>query len=128
MAGEVSSPKPRQDAQLQALGFPPGMPTGTSGLELAFNQRLAGQPGGLAEAQPRLDAALAAGRAVVVDDPPDPAAADLEVIAVGQDRRILAGDVLLVVEAVGHPALDLPAAEPAGVHPDVERVLVVVAP
>src|SRR6185437_13426988 len=67
-------------------------------------------------------------RAVVVDDPPDPAAADLEVVAVGQDRRILAGDVLLVVEAVGYPALDLPAAQPTGVHPDVERVLVVVAP
>jgi cell division protein FtsI/penicillin-binding protein 2 len=28
------------------LGFPPGAPTGTSGLELAFNERLAGRPGG----------------------------------------------------------------------------------
>jgi hypothetical protein len=64
----------------------------------------------------------------VVDDPADPAAADLVVGAVGEDRRVLAGDVLLVVEAVGHPALDLPAAQPSGVHPDVERMLVVVAP
>jgi cell division protein FtsI/penicillin-binding protein 2 len=33
-------------------GFPPGTPTGTSGLELAFNDRLAGQPGGQLVAAP----------------------------------------------------------------------------
>jgi penicillin-binding protein A len=46
VAGEVSAPKPQQDQRLVQLGFPPGAPTGTSGLELAFNQRLAGRPGG----------------------------------------------------------------------------------
>jgi peptidoglycan glycosyltransferase len=46
VAGAVSSPSPQQDRQLSQLGFPPGAPTGTSGLELAFNRRLAGQPGG----------------------------------------------------------------------------------
>src|SRR5205085_11155375 len=36
VAGEVSTPSPRQDRELVQLGFPPGEPTGTSGLELAF--------------------------------------------------------------------------------------------
>ena len=46
VAGEVASPTPEQDRELTRLGFPPGTPTGTSGLELAFNRRLAGRPGG----------------------------------------------------------------------------------
>ena len=46
VAGDVSAPSPRQSQQLVELGFPPGAPTGTSGLELAFNERLAGKPGG----------------------------------------------------------------------------------
>ncbi len=46
VAGEVSSPTPRQNRELVQLGFAPGEPTGTSGLELAFNARLAGKPGG----------------------------------------------------------------------------------
>ncbi len=46
VAGEVSSPSAQQDRELSRLGFPPGTPTGTSGLELAFNRRLAGRPGG----------------------------------------------------------------------------------
>ncbi len=45
-AGEVSPPSPEQDQEMTELGFPPGAPTGTSGLELAFNRRLAGRPGG----------------------------------------------------------------------------------
>jgi hypothetical protein len=46
VAGEISAPTPRQDRRLSLRGFPPGTPTGASGLELAFNRRLAGQPGG----------------------------------------------------------------------------------
>ena len=46
VAGEVASPTPEQDRELTRLGFPPGTPTGASGLELAFNRRLAGRPGG----------------------------------------------------------------------------------
>ncbi|MEK6273528.1 MAG: penicillin-binding transpeptidase domain-containing protein [Actinomycetota bacterium] len=46
VAGEVSSPSPERDRELSRLGFPPGTPTGTSGLELAFDRRLAGRPGG----------------------------------------------------------------------------------
>ena len=51
-AGEVSSPTPEQNQQQMQRGFPPGTPTGTSGLELAFNDRLAGQPGGQLVAAP----------------------------------------------------------------------------
>jgi len=46
VAGEVSSPARKQEPELESLGFPPESPTGTSGLELAFNTRLAGHPGG----------------------------------------------------------------------------------
>jgi penicillin-binding protein A len=46
VAGEVSSPSPERDRELSRLGFPPGTPTGASGLELAFDRRLAGRPGG----------------------------------------------------------------------------------
>jgi penicillin-binding protein A len=61
-AGEVSSPSPEQNQQQMQRGFPPGTPTGTSGLELAFNDRLAGQPGGqlvAAPAKPGSDAGQA---------------------------------------------------------------------
>ena len=50
----------------------------------------------------------------------------VDVRAVGEDRGVLARDGGLVVEAVGHPPLQLVAAEPARVHAEVERVLVVV--
>jgi peptidoglycan glycosyltransferase len=46
VAGSVSTPRRKQQPELARLGFPPGSPTGTSGLELAFNSRLAGHPGG----------------------------------------------------------------------------------
>jgi cell division protein FtsI/penicillin-binding protein 2 len=46
VAGEVSTPSRQQAAALSARGFPPGTLTGTSGLELAFEERLAGRPGG----------------------------------------------------------------------------------
>jgi penicillin-binding protein A len=46
VAGSVSTPHRKQTAELERLGFPPGYPAGTSGLELAFNKRLAGHPGG----------------------------------------------------------------------------------
>ena len=46
VVGEVGTPTPEQAKELTATGFPEGTPTGTSGLELAFNDRLAGVPGG----------------------------------------------------------------------------------
>ena len=46
VAGVMGSPNGAQRTELQMLGFPAGTLTGTSGLELAFNERLLGTPGG----------------------------------------------------------------------------------
>jgi penicillin-binding protein A len=46
VVGEVGTPTRVQAADLAVHGFPPGSLTGTSGLELAWNERLSGQPGG----------------------------------------------------------------------------------
>lgn len=46
IAGSMGSPSRKQQRELYALGFPEGNLTGISGLELGFNERLAGQPGG----------------------------------------------------------------------------------
>ena len=46
VAGEVGTPAEEDLAKLARQGFPPGTPVGISGLERAFNQRLAGKPGG----------------------------------------------------------------------------------
>jgi peptidoglycan glycosyltransferase len=46
VAGEVGTPDKQGAANIAAEGFPPGSLTGISGLELAFNDRLEGQPGG----------------------------------------------------------------------------------
>ena len=46
IAGALGSPSRKQERDLYALGFPPGSLAGTSGLELAFNTELAGQPSG----------------------------------------------------------------------------------
>ena len=66
IAGEVGTAAPEETEQLARQGFPPGTPVGISGLERAFNTRLAGKPGGellavpesgeprvLADAEPR---------------------------------------------------------------------------
>ncbi len=46
VVGEVGDPDPEQGRELAMAGFPPETRTGISGLELAFNERLAGRPGG----------------------------------------------------------------------------------
>ena len=46
VAGVVGAPDAAQAVELEALGYPAGSLTGISGLELAFNDRLAGRPGG----------------------------------------------------------------------------------
>jgi peptidoglycan glycosyltransferase len=46
VAGEMGTPKPAQAETLEARGFPAGMLAGASGLELAFNDYLMGDPGG----------------------------------------------------------------------------------
>lgn len=46
IAGSVGSPSRKQEKELYALGYPPNTPVGISGLELAFNLELTGQPSG----------------------------------------------------------------------------------
>jgi cell division protein FtsI/penicillin-binding protein 2 len=53
VAGTMAPAKARQADELRSAGFPPATLVGSNGLELAFNERLAGQPGGVLEAEPR---------------------------------------------------------------------------
>jgi cell division protein FtsI/penicillin-binding protein 2 len=46
VAGETGLPDNEQQARLQRTGYPTNQSTGVSGLELAFNSRLAGKPSG----------------------------------------------------------------------------------
>lgn len=46
IAGTLADPGEEARSSLSPLGFPPGTPIGTSGLEAAFQRTLAGQPGG----------------------------------------------------------------------------------
>jgi penicillin-binding protein A len=46
VAGNTGAPSADQQARLQRQGYPTNQDTGISGLELAFNQRLAGRPSG----------------------------------------------------------------------------------
>lgn len=52
VTGVVGTPEEGPDLAAMALGIDPGEPTGISGLELAFNDRLSGQPGGTLKAVP----------------------------------------------------------------------------
>jgi len=72
VAGTVSTPKPKQEPELTKLGFPAGSPTGTSGLELAFNQRLAGHPGGELVAVPTGGKTPSAGGRMLASSKPIP--------------------------------------------------------
>ncbi len=46
VTGEIGEASEDQEPRLAAQGFPPETPVGISGLERAFNRRLAGKPGG----------------------------------------------------------------------------------
>jgi cell division protein FtsI/penicillin-binding protein 2 len=46
VTGEIGEADEEEEPQLAMLGFPPETPVGISGLERAFNRRLAGKPGG----------------------------------------------------------------------------------
>jgi len=70
VVGEVSAPRRAQEAELAASGFPPGTLTGSSGLELAFNERLAGQPGGqLLASSAAQESSLGGGRELASTEP-----------------------------------------------------------
>ncbi len=64
VAGEVGEASEEEAPKLAQRGFPPETPVGISGLEKAFNRRLAGKPGGklLAAAKSRQPRVLAEGK------------------------------------------------------------------
>jgi peptidoglycan glycosyltransferase len=69
VAGELGVPKGEQAKELERLGFPAGTLTGISGLEHAFNVRLAGQPGGELLASPDEDGGDGEPRVLATGDP-----------------------------------------------------------
>ncbi len=70
VVGEVGSPSREQAAELASTGFPPGTLTGLSGLELAWNERLAGRPGGqLVAAGAGEESDLSGGRIIASSEP-----------------------------------------------------------
>src|SRR3989442_1067898 len=77
---------------------------------------------------PSLDTALFPVPPVVIDDPLDPAAADVGLRTVRQNERVLDRNVDLVVEAVRYPQLELSARQLARVHAPVEGMEVMIAP
>jgi cell division protein FtsI/penicillin-binding protein 2 len=70
VVGETGTPTPGQARELAALGFPPGSVTGTSGLELAWNERLSGKPGGqLLAVSAAEESELGGGRVIATSEP-----------------------------------------------------------
>ena len=70
VVGEVGEPSRAQDEEQVANGFPLGTLTGISGLELAFNERLAGVPGGqLLAVGPGEEAEIAGERILATTEP-----------------------------------------------------------
>lgn len=71
VVGEVGEAPPAVERELEARGFPPGTPTGISGLELAYDDRLAGIPGGRLIAGASADAPPGQGRVLATTEPRD---------------------------------------------------------
>jgi len=69
VAGTMDTPKKAQAAALGTEGFPPGSLAGSSGLELAFNDRLDGQPSGQLLAVPEGSDDPSSGRELATGEP-----------------------------------------------------------
>ncbi|MBS1884534.1 MAG: hypothetical protein JSS97_16430, partial [Actinobacteria bacterium] len=70
VTGEIGEASEEEEPRLALQGFPPETPVGISGLERAFNHRLAGKPGG------KLLAVAGGGKSrVLAEDKPTPGAA-----------------------------------------------------
>ena len=93
VVGEVGAPPAGEERAMAAEGFPPGSLTGNSGLELAFNDRLSGTPGGqLLAVGAGEEGSLRAGRVLASSEPQpgrpvhttiDPALQEAAVAALG---------------------------------------------
>lgn len=70
VVGEVGAPPVEEERAMAADGFPPGSLTGNSGLELAFNDRLSGTPGGqLLAVAAGEEGSLRGGRVLATSEP-----------------------------------------------------------
>lgn len=70
VVGEVGTPTRAQAGELALHGFPPGSLTGISGLELAWNERLGGRPGGQLIATSAVEESeLGGGRVLATSEP-----------------------------------------------------------
>jgi penicillin-binding protein A len=108
VVGEVGTPSGAQASELALRGFPPGSLTGTTGLELAWNDRLAGRPGGqLLAVSAAEESELRGGRVVAESEPVpgdavrttiDPALQEAAVAALGS----LFGGVAVLDATKGH--------------------------
>src|ERR1700731_4896939 len=94
---------------------------------VALDGLLSGEPRPFHELQPFLDTARLFAVAIVIDDALAPGDAKRGVFAAGQNRRVLDGNMRLVIVAIQSPSLQLPASELAFVHEQVKWMLVVIA-
>ena len=69
VVGAVGAAPSELERELASAGFPPGSLTGNSGLELAFNDRLSGTPGGQLLASPEGEASAADERVLASSAP-----------------------------------------------------------
>ncbi|HTT95799.1 MAG TPA: penicillin-binding transpeptidase domain-containing protein [Solirubrobacterales bacterium] len=69
VTGEIGEASAEEEPHLASLGFPPETPVGISGLERAFNRRLAGKPGGKLLAVPAKAAKGTEGRVLAESEP-----------------------------------------------------------
>jgi hypothetical protein len=83
LVGEMGRPGPVLRRRLRPLGFPPDVRVGTSGLELALNEQLAGTPGGVLRAGGRTIARSTPRAGQNVRTTIDPAAQKAAVAALG---------------------------------------------
>src|SRR5215469_1547515 len=77
--------------------------------------------------QPTLNSTLTRAVAVVINDPLSPGAAKFRVGPARKNDRVFDRNDALVVIAVQGPGLQLPGSETSLMHPQVERVLMVIA-
>jgi cell division protein FtsI/penicillin-binding protein 2 len=69
VTGEIGEATEEEEPRLARQGFPPGTPVGISGLEKAFNHRLAGKPGGKLLAVPTVAGKNAESRVLAEAEP-----------------------------------------------------------
>ena len=87
---------------------------------------LTGNTTGNAQPNPLLDPAFLSRFAIMVGNPLNPLSSHFAQRTIRQDRRILPRNIALIIKPVNHPEPDRIFIELSRVHPDVERMQMVV--